>query len=101
MLSLAGWTPLHFSAGCGKMNSLEVLLANGADVNARTNNQNTPLHVIGFHEEGSKAEKEKCAEMLINAGTDIDAEDEDGNTIFVHPFFQTLRAENPGLFTQK
>jgi ankyrin repeat protein len=95
-----GSTPLHNAAYYGNVDSLEVLLANGADVNARTKKQNTPLHLIGYFPEVSKEEKERCAEMLINAGADIDAEDEDGDTIFYHSFFQTLREERPDLFTQ-
>ncbi len=75
-------------------------MANGADVNARTKKQYTPLHITGFSPQGSKEEKERCAEMLINAGADIDAKDEDGNTIFNHSFFQTLRVERPDLFKQ-
>ncbi len=39
--------------------------------------------------------------MLINAGADVDAKDKDGNTIFYHPFFHTLRMERPDLFIKK
>jgi len=94
-------TPLHISAWYGKFDCLEVLLANEANVNARTNKLNTPLHITGFSPEGSKEEKERCAEMLINAGADVDAKDKDGNTIFYHPFFHTLRVERPDLFIKK
>ncbi len=93
-------TLLHYAACIAKVDCLEVLLANGADVNARTKELVSPLHIIVFSDSGSKEEKERCAEMLINAGADIDAEDEDGNTIFDFPFFQTLREERPDLFTQ-
>jgi ankyrin repeat protein len=94
------WTPLHIAAFHGNVNCLEVLLANGADVNASDNTQNTPLHMIGLSPKGSKEEKKKCAKMLIKAGAVIDAEDEDGDTIFAYPFFQTLRVERPDLFKQ-
>jgi ankyrin repeat protein len=95
-----GCTTLHVAALTGKVECLEILLANGADVNARGIRQNTPLHMIGLSPEGSKAEKERWAEILINAGADVDAKDEYGNTIFAYPFFQTLREERPALFTQ-
>jgi hypothetical protein len=95
-----GFTPLHFAAYYGKIDCLEILLANGADVNARGIRQNTPLHIIGWSSEGSKEEKERCAEMLISAGADVDAKDEDGDTVFAYSFFQTLRVERPDLFTQ-
>jgi hypothetical protein len=75
-------------------------LANGADVNARGSKQNTPLNMIGYSQAGSKAQKVRCAEMLIKAGADIDAKDGDGNTIFYRSFFQTLRVERPDLFKQ-
>lgn len=41
-----GWTPLHLTAFFGHKAAAEVLLANGADVHARSRNamQNTPLH---------------------------------------------------------
>ncbi len=94
------WTPLHHAAYYGNVDSLEVLLANQSDFNARNNKQCTPLHIIGLSPEGSKAQKERCAEMLISAGADVDAKDEDGDTVFAYSFFQTLRVERPDLFTQ-
>jgi ankyrin repeat protein len=41
-----GWTPLHLSSFFGHPETAEVLLANGADVHARSRNgmENTPLH---------------------------------------------------------
>jgi ankyrin repeat protein len=95
-----GRTPLHYAANNGKVDCLEFLLAKGAEVNARTKKQYTPLHVIGWSQNASNAELERCAEILINAKTDIDAKDVDGDTIFAYPFFQTLRVEKPGLFKQ-
>jgi len=41
---LYGYTPLHTAAIAGKVESAEVLLDNGADVNATDNKGNTPLH---------------------------------------------------------
>jgi ankyrin repeat protein len=94
------WTPLHFAANHGKVDCLEVLLANGANVNARGNKQNTPLHIIGFSTEGSKEEKERCAEILINAGTDVTVRDVYGKTILGFPFFQKFKMEKPNLFQE-
>jgi ankyrin repeat protein len=94
-------TPLHYAAYNRIVLCLELLLANGADVNARNNLQKTPLHIIGISEGESIAEKEQCAEMLIKAGAVIDAKDKDGNTIFYHSFFQTLRVKRPDLFIKK
>ena len=41
-----GWTPLHLASFFGHDTCAEILLANGADVHARSRNamQNTPLH---------------------------------------------------------
>jgi ankyrin repeat protein len=94
------WTPLHFAAYNGIVDYLELLLTNGANVNATDKGQVAPLHILGYSLRGSKAEKERCAEMLINAGADVNAKDKDGDTIFYYQFFQTLRVERPDLFTQ-
>ncbi len=93
-----GMTPLHFAAKHAKLDCLEVLIKKGANVNARCNQQNTALHFIGSSEKGTKAEKEICAEMLINAGTDIKAENEDGKTILDFELFQDLHDRRPDLF---
>jgi ankyrin repeat protein len=61
-------TPLHYAAGRGKVEAVELLLRTGADVAARDHVGNTPLHlaaVTGSHE---------VFEALINAGADIAAE---------------------------
>ncbi len=43
-------------------------------------------------------ERERCAEMLINAGTDIKAGSEDGKTILDFELFQDLHDRRPDLF---
>ena len=43
----AGSTLLHVAAQCGDVHSIEVLLANGCDVNALDEMLRTPLHVAG------------------------------------------------------
>src|SRR2546428_711052 len=40
-----GWTPLHWAAERGHSQLVELLLANKADINARTNRGDTPLHL--------------------------------------------------------
>jgi hypothetical protein len=108
-------TPLHIAAKLAKVDCLEVLIKKGANFNARCNQQNTPLHLIGSSEKGSREERERererktqterqieererCAEMLINAGTDIKAENEDGKAILDFEFFQDLKDRRPDLF---
>ncbi|MFQ5965922.1 MAG: ankyrin repeat domain-containing protein [Candidatus Scalinduaceae bacterium] len=41
----ARFTPLHWAAYIGHMDIAEVLIENGADVNAKSANGSTPLHV--------------------------------------------------------
>jgi ankyrin repeat protein len=42
---LAAGTPLHFSVQEGHIKVVRVLLAHGADINSRTANNSTPLHI--------------------------------------------------------
>lgn len=37
-------TPLHLAAANGKTNVMEILIKNGADIGAKTDQGNTPLH---------------------------------------------------------
>jgi hypothetical protein len=108
-------TPLHIAAKLAKVDCLEVLIKKGANLNSRCNQQNTALHFIASSKKGTIEERERerdrktqterqieekdrCAEMLINAGTDIKAENEDGKTILDFEFFQDLQDRRPDLF---
>jgi ankyrin repeat protein len=64
-----GWTPLHLSAFFGRKDIAEVLLANGADVHARSRNamQNTALHAAVA---GQKAD---VVPVLLAHGADVNA----------------------------
>jgi ankyrin repeat protein len=70
-LSYDGWTPLHLAAFFGHPAAAELLLAHGADVNARSTNsmRNTPLHAAVA---GGRVE---TALGLIEAGADVTAPD--------------------------
>jgi ankyrin repeat protein len=91
-------TPLHIATKLAKVDCLEVLIKKGANVNSRCNQQNTALHLIASSKKGRREEKERCAEMLVNAGTDIRAENEEGKTILDFEFFQDLKDRRPDLF---
>jgi ankyrin repeat protein len=69
-----GWTPLHLAAFFGHGKIVELLLAHGADVGARSinSNGNTPLHaaLAGNHK--------LVAGLLLGHGADINAADAAG-----------------------
>jgi ankyrin repeat protein len=70
-LSYDGWTPLHLAAFFGHAAVADLLLARGADVNARSTNSmlNTPLHAAVA---GGRVE---TALALIEAGADVTVAD--------------------------
>ena len=72
--SLDGWTPLHLAAFFGHPKITELLLAQNADVTARSRNANgnTPLHaaLVGNHK--------FVAGLLIGHGADVNAADAQG-----------------------
>lgn len=59
-----GSTPLHLAATNPDLGPLKVLIAAGADVNARDNDGLTPLHMTAYTQSG------KQAELLLQAGSD-------------------------------
>jgi ankyrin repeat protein len=71
---LLGGTPLHVAARRGKKDVAELLLANGADVNARDKMGKTPLHDAARHN------SKDVAELLLAKGADVNARDKRGRT---------------------
>jgi cytohesin len=67
--SWPGMTPLHYAADEGHTEVVELLIANGADVNAKNENGWTPLHLAAYW--GGK----EIVELLIAAGADVNAKD--------------------------
>ncbi len=68
------WGPLHWAVWSGSVEAAEVLLARGADPNARTAMGHTPLHWAA----GSR--DLEMARLLLRYGADPDAEDHLGHT---------------------
>ena len=71
-----GWTALHLAAHFGQREAVEVLLAAGASVQARSQNgmRNTPLHAAM---PGGKSE---IVEVLLASGAEVNAQQEGGFT---------------------
>ncbi len=72
--TLAGLTPLHLAANGGKLPIAELLLAQGADVNAADRAGDTPLHATA---EGNHPE---VARLLLAHNADANARNRNGET---------------------
>lgn len=88
LLNNFGNTPLDAAALNGNAKAAEVLIKNGADVNAINAEGNTPLHAAAKHSQSpaewqahTKAKSaEETAKVLIKAGAKVDVKNNDGNT---------------------
>ncbi|KAF2650682.1 ankyrin [Lophiostoma macrostomum CBS 122681] len=65
---LSNLTPLHFAAGCARVDAVQMLVAHGADVDARDFHGNTPLHLAAVSGAVS------VFSALVDAGASVDAE---------------------------
>jgi hypothetical protein len=81
-----GGTPLHAAAKTGNKALAELLLKNGAEVNARNKTGATPLHVAAEHR------TRETVELLLANSADSNARDKAGNT----PLDFAKRFEVPG-----
>ncbi len=73
-IGTAGWRPLHYAAAMNRKRALLALIAGGADISARDDEQWTPLHMAAH--QGHR----EFALILISRGADINARDKDGWT---------------------
>jgi ankyrin repeat protein len=71
-----GWTPLHLAAFFGRPEIADILVANGADVNARSKNEmrNTPLHAA------VAGKRPGVASVLLGHGAAVNATQHGGWT---------------------
>jgi len=69
-----GKTPLHYAVTYGAPEMIDLLLENGADINAKDNTGLTPLHVAAMLGRTNEAQ------ALIAHGADINARDSFGDT---------------------
>ncbi|MHC4509128.1 MAG: ankyrin repeat domain-containing protein [Planctomycetota bacterium] len=70
-----GWTPLHWSAYGGTRGAFDLLVSRGADVNARTHEEETVLHLLVRWGEDSDYVK-----FVLSRGVNINAADACGWT---------------------
>jgi len=64
-----GWTPLHYAASKGRVDTAKLLLAHQAMVNAPSPDGTTPLMMAGFS--GSR----DMVQLLLDAGADVTTRD--------------------------
>lgn len=72
-----GWlegTPLHAAIGSESWEIARLLIAAGADVNAKSEGDYTPLHLA------VRLDRLETARLLLKNGADVDAKDADGRT---------------------
>jgi ankyrin repeat protein len=84
-----GSTPLHCASWKGHPAVVAVLLAAGADVNARNSNEHwgtTPLHAAAH------ANQAAIAQLLLDHGADLTASDLTGQPPMHHTTFHKARA---------
>ena len=79
-----GWRPAHFAAKQGNIDILLALLIQGADVNAVSNTNDTPLLMACEYGKEGAVEKHSdysgCIRLMLSRGADINAVDHEGWT---------------------
>lgn len=79
-----GYTPLHWAAMCGCTNTAQFLINQGANLNARTSSNMTPLHMSLYSYAYANNEHVRnqleVGRMLIQAGANINIRDKFGRT---------------------
>ena len=73
-----GWTPLHLAVSSSLERHCRMLLAHGADVNARGKSERTPLHVAASQRLNAYAQlllahHENLTALLLAHGADVNA----------------------------
>ena len=72
--SWPGMTPLHYAADEGHTEVVELLIANGVEVNGKDEDGRIPLHFA------ANSGHKEVVELLIANGADVNARDDDGGT---------------------
>ena len=74
-----GFTPLHFAAFFGHPAAARLLAERGADLEARSTNEQFALDARPLHSAAAAGEREVC-EVLLDAGADVNAVQHGGYT---------------------
>lgn len=74
-----GFTPLHFAAFFGHPAAARLLAERGADLEARSTNEQFALHARPLHSAAAAGQREVC-EVLLDAGADVNAVQHGGYT---------------------
>ena len=67
-------TPLHWAAGAGKVNTMEVLISLGANVDALSDGNATPLHQAVLRK------RLEAVKLLIRSNADLNRQNKSGHT---------------------
>ena len=67
-------TPLHWAAGAGKINTMEMLISLGADLDATSDSNATPLHQAVLHN------RPEAVKLLIRNNADLNTRNKSGHT---------------------
>ncbi|KAI8325551.1 ankyrin [Martensiomyces pterosporus] len=86
-----GYSPLHAASSWKRLDIMKYLLENGADVNIKDADGDTPLHIC---------EDKECATVLLEHGADPEAKNDEGRTP-VHTTLENEAAEVTQLLCDK
>ena len=75
------YKPLHYAARYGHASVASVLIAAGADVDAKNRTGGTPLHMAAYYGGSDRA---SVISVLIGAGADVNAKNNDGGGTPLH-----------------
>ncbi len=74
------WTPLHAASYYGRSEIARVLLYHGANANAKSNHDETPLHQVSKGDYESQEDGVRIAELLLERGEVANAQDKNLET---------------------
>ena len=90
----AGRTPLMFAVRTGDPAIVQKLIAAGADVNAAQTGGINEIGKTALHRAATRKRNLDVVKVLVNAGADIDVEDEHGKTALdVAKWFEAMSGE--------